>query len=446
MRRKKLAKKRDQVIQEMPQQESSKSASTGSSRNHSQDSTLELTLQPEELWARPETKVNQAPKLIAKRPSNNNHQKSLESLREELEQFFNVQAETEVVADPNQVTIVGECKSDSRLFSLFQCKSTSVESEDFFLLSSKTVFATCYDRALADSQKFHGDPCRYLPRKWSKLLDISTFCKQYLNNSQQLSKPETSIMSPEVRSSLVDSLVLQLHSILARFELGTSGSLSRGSRPRTVGDVNETLVGVAEDEEGRIFDTLLLLPTKEMEQENPDDGGSSDQDSLSMMQSFCLQVFLIRLTSMITNEDNGDGSGGLALRRTNSTRSGSGSSPHYRNLVRRNQNGFSSLRDLYLMCAVDIFRLLPPQTGSSRRSTTGTTTTTLSDQHVRDLVEVWFRQAKSPEQIAQYCGGDETPGLELVNILTYMQILFASNPANQGAAIALVQKELSERS
>lgn len=114
---------------------------------------------------------------------------------------------------------------------------------------------------------------------------------------------------------LVDSIVLQLYSILARFEAGTTArhdhhreqspenQSKHKNRPLTVGDINDALVGISDNDRKEIVDVLLLLPSKTIEVDD-EEKNSLELDSLSMMQAFCLQVFLMRLTRLISSNQS----------------------------------------------------------------------------------------------------------------------------------------------
>jgi len=146
----------------------------------------------------------------------------------------------------------------------------------------------------------------------------------------------------------------------------------------------------------------LLIPTK-------DQDGEDEGDSLSMMQSFCLQVFLIRLTSMITNEDK------RAARHA-----------HYKNLVRRNQNGLSSLKDLYILCSLDILQ-------GTRKN--------LTPDQIEEQIRQWFEGQMSKVNLEKYYEANHfKPG----TMLECAQTVFASNEQNQSASIALALKEKNE--
>ncbi|KAJ6217632.1 hypothetical protein RDWZM_008789 [Blomia tropicalis] len=302
----------------------------------------------------------------------------------------------------NSVSII-ENIQNARYFKVQKVKSDL--DTVFNLMCSKTIYATCYDHELINDAdiKFQGESFRLVPSVWSRFFDITTFCEQFLYN------PETQSQlfpTSESRRFLVNSLVLQLHTVLAKFERGTFYSKNPISDRRTIGDVNETLVAISEDHS----------------EENVTNDDYVDE-SLSMMQSFCLQVFLIRLTSMITNEDNDKMHGNGNMRRTNS---------HYRNLVRRNQNGFSSVCDLFLLCATDIFDMLKDRNNLKN-----------SPKMIEDQINEWFNQAGSCEQIVQFY----TPtGFKPSTILAYLRIAFTNNEYNRNATIKTVKNELCDRS
>ncbi len=275
---------------------------------------------------------------------------------------------------------------------------------------------------------FQDEPCRYLPIGFSRLYDIATFCRTVLysssNSNQQIN-----------HAHLVESLLLQLFSSLATFEeqcTGKSTGKSSGSgsnkahKQLSIGDVNDCLVAVKEDGENEnALDVILLLPTKELE-----DSADSGDDSLSMMQSFCLQVFLLRLTSMISNEDGSFGEQQQQPRKSNGAQ-------HYRALVRRNQSGITELRHLYLLGALDIFKVLP---GSSNKRNSGNGVK-MTAEAVERAISGWFEAMHSRDDLfaAAATGGHS---FALGPVATYAQVQFAADRRNLVGAIELAKREL----
>lgn len=287
-----------------------------------------------------------------------------------------------------------------------------------------------YDCGDNQSMTFQDEPCRYLPIGFSRLYDIATFCRTVLyfssNNSNQ----------PNNHAHLVESLLLQLFSSLATFEeqctgksTGKSAGSNQAHKQLSIGDVNDCLVAVKEDGENEnALDVILLLPTKELE-----DSADSGDDSLSMMQSFCLQVFLLRLTSMISNEDGSFGEQQQQPRKSNGAQ-------HYRALVRRNQSGITELRHLYLLGAMDIFKVLP---GSSNKRNSGNGVKKMTAEAVERAISGWFEAMQGRNDLfaaaAAATGGHSfAPG----PVATYAQVQFAADRRNLVGAIELAKREL----
>ena len=281
-----------------------------------------------------------------------------------------------------------------------------------------------YDCGDNQSMTFQDEPCRYLPIGFSRLYDIATFCRTVLYSSSSNNSNQ-----PNNHAHLVESLLLQLFSSLATFEeqctgksTGKSSGSNQAHKQLSIGDVNDCLVAVKEDGKNEnALDVILLLPTKELE-----DSADSGDDSLSMMQSFCLQVFLLRLTSMISNEDGSFGEQQQQPRKSNGAQ-------HYRALVRRNQSGITELRHLYLLGALDIFKVLP---GSNKRNS-GNGVKKMTAEAVERAISGWFEAMQGRDDLFEATGG-----LSFGPVATYALVQFAADRRNLVGAIELAKREL----
>ncbi|KAH9395231.1 hypothetical protein TYRP_020990 [Tyrophagus putrescentiae] len=399
LRRKKLAKKRDQIVED----------------SSSSSSKIEPTIPPQKT----ETEVAEAAEKSIS---------SLGQLKAAYESYYRVfstcQSSIEIFTAVN-LQEGGQSKISSHNSNQIRLYRCAHRGEQFYLLSSKNLWTTVYDCGggnQSTTMTFQDEPCRYLPIGFSRLYDIATFCRTVLysssNSNQQIN-----------HAHLVESLLLQLFSSLATFEeqcTGKSTGSNQAHKQLSIGDVNDCLVAVKEDGENEnALDVILLLPTKELE-----DADSGD-DSLSMMQSFCLQVFLLRLTSMISNED-----GSFGEQQQQQHRKSNGAQ-HYRALVRRNQSGITELRHLYLLGALDIFKVLP---GSSNKRNSGNGVK-MTAEAVERAISGWFEAMHSRDDLfeAAATGGHSfAPG----PVATYAQVQFAADRRNLVGTIELAKREL----
>lgn len=221
---------------------------------------------------------------------------------------------------------------------------------------------------------------------------------------------------------LVDSLMLQLYTILARLE----ASSTEGERSQTVGDVSDAVVGVSLVG-GNIDDILLFLPIKDGEVN--EDG---QLNSLSIVQSFCLQVFLIRFARLITNNDelllsaNGGQRPSASQRRT-------APGKHYWSLGQRVQQ-FSSMKELGAIFATDIFRM----------------TREPSDLTIiEEDINTWFEQRRSGRQLLDRFYRPPAVDTSKVSfsgghMIDYLETLVSIDGANPALAFNVINKEIKD--
>lgn len=220
--------------------------------------------------------------------------------------------------------------------------------------------------------------------------------------------------------------MLQLYTILARLEAsGTSGEYSQ-----TVGDVSDALVGVSLVGED-IDDILLFLPIKDGEINEDGNGGGGQLNSLSIVQSFCLQVFLIRFARLITNNDelllsvNGGQRPSASQRRT-------APGKHYWSLGQRVQQ-FNSMKELGAIFALDIFRM------TQESSDLGI---------IEGDIKRWFEERRNGKQLLDrfYRPVANTSKVSFVggHMIDYLETLVTIDNSNPHLAFNAIKKEINE--
>lgn len=228
---------------------------------------------------------------------------------------------------------------------------------------------------------------------------------------------------------LVDSIVLQLYCILARFEMGTTRhdhhqqqttdnqSKHRNHPPLTVGDMNDALVGISVNDNQEIVDVLLLLPSKTIEVDDNDEKGSLELDSLSMMQAFCLQVFLMRLTRLISSNQSEE------------NRKQSNRSSHYNNVSKRLQT-FTTLSELKILSAIDIFHIVDYNEKDP----------SIIDQQIRS----WINDHRQPQELKRrYISVNNNENLN-ISILDYLELDFVVNTKTQNVSDLVYKDHLEQ--
>ncbi|XP_075589164.1 uncharacterized protein LOC124496623 isoform X2 [Dermatophagoides farinae] len=340
---------------------------------------------------------------------------SAEKMIEYLEQKMNV-----IIEDVDNLDDCVDIIEDFRV-SLKDCRfyrinlnSLNIEAH---LLTSKTFWVTCYDSNLRQHH-YDSQPCLVLEKKWSDFLTITTFCDR-LNRS----------FTKDNRQMLVDSIVLQLYCILARFEMGTTRhdhhqqqttdnqSKHRNHPPLTVGDMNDALVGISVNDNQEIVDVLLLLPSKTIEVDDNDEKGSLELDSLSMMQAFCLQVFLMRLTRLISSNQSEE------------NRKQSNRSSHYNNVSKRLQT-FTTLSELKILSAIDIFHIVdynekdPSMIGQQIRS--------------------WINDHRQPQELKRRYISVNNNENSNISILDYLELDFVVNTKTQNVSDLVYKDHLEQ--
>ncbi|KAH9501678.1 hypothetical protein DERF_012507 [Dermatophagoides farinae] len=340
---------------------------------------------------------------------------SAEKTIEYLEQKMNV-----IIEDVDNLDDCVDIIEDFRV-SLKDCRfyrinlnSLNIEAH---LLTSKTFWVTCYDSNLRQHH-YDSQPCLVLEKKWSDFLTITTFCDR-LNRS----------FTKDNRQMLVDSIVLQLYCILARFEMGTTRhdhhqqqttdnqSKHRNHPPLTVGDMNDALVGISVNDNQEIVDVLLLLPSKTIEVDDNDEKGSLELDSLSMMQAFCLQVFLMRLTRLISSNQSEE------------NRKQSNRSSHYNNVSKRLQT-FTTLSELKILSAIDIFHIVdynekdPSMIGQQIRS--------------------WINDHRQPQELKRRYISVNNNENSNISILDYLELDFVVNTKTQNVSDLVYKDHLEQ--
>lgn len=180
-------------------------------------------------------------------------------------------------------------------------------------------------------RNFQGQSCCVLSNKWTNYLNMTDFCQTL----KQLSS------SDKQQTSLVDSIVLQLLTILAKLEYlnDNKGMLNNSI---AIGDINDTIIAISTNANRlEINDVLLILPAKI--NDSPDDE-ESVFSSLPMMQLFFLKVFLMRLTRLTTDPE-------AATERQMNQLS------HFNNISKRLQTSLS-LKQLKILSMVDCFHMI----------------------------------------------------------------------------------------
>lgn len=257
-------------------------------------------------------------------------------------------------------------------------------------------YATCYDATI---HRYHGKSCFLLPTKWCNVLDLSEFSK-LLDNVHNIDR----------RTSLIDSIVLQLYTIIAQFQEFNSNNESKNNRPRKVDDdINHSMIAIALDkfdDNHEIADVLLLIPFKEVDL-NPDyDNDLVHLDTISVMQTFFLQVFLMRLMRLVSDNN------------PNQTQT-----QHYHNAEQRTQH-YSSLEQLRLLCAVDVFHI-NQQTESNV-------------ELMRKQVSNWFTIHSSSNYLSKYF--NHNTDFVMGTIFDYLKVDFVSTTNVDSVVDLLFQK------
>ncbi|XP_075677530.1 uncharacterized protein LOC113792527 isoform X3 [Dermatophagoides pteronyssinus] len=277
------------------------------------------------------------------------------------------------------------------------------------MLTSKTFWVTCYDKNFLQ-RYYGGHPCLLLQKKWTDFLTISAFCDR-LNRS----------FANDNRQMLIDSIVLQSYCILARFETTRHDhqqSLSKNpskdkNRLLTVGDINDALVGINVNDDKEIVDVLLLLPSKTIEVDN-EETNPLELDSLSMTQAFCLQVFIMRLTRLISSNQSEE------------NKKLYNQSSHYQNVSKRSHT-FNTLHELKILSAIDIFHIVDYDQKD--------------ESLIHKQINSWFDDhSQSIELKRRYF---PTNSDNSISILDYLELNFLANTSKQMAS-DLVYKDRSE--
>ncbi|KAF7489298.1 hypothetical protein SSS_01509 [Sarcoptes scabiei] len=319
---------------------------------------------------------------------------TLERLRADFDRYLNVfdlnpSSEHQIDLD-KFIDVDEESRNSFQNYSHFRCRLSKqsdeqslngeikIDDRTALILVSKTIRVTCYGKPM-NRYRYRNQPCQLLPSKWTEFLSIKAFCQRF-----------NQFPYDDHQKSLIDSIVLQLYTILARLEASTFETKQRNgkllsNKPLTVGDIDDTLVGIAwsncnqndnnnSKRSNSISDVLLLLPAKMIDFDdeiNENDGlpssTSLELDSLSMMQAFCLQVFLMRLTRLITSnqpllseQQTSSHTNGQPLQSSRTERRNLKNqlSHYYANVSNRLQT-FSSLGELKTLSMVDVFQIVP---------------------------------------------------------------------------------------